>query len=242
MNRRLEKKLVVVYSNVQGYNGKKDSVTEIAETLECDVLLLTETMTTNVRMAGYKCITAKKSVGQDVAIILRGKLSGVVPMRLYEPNDTINMLGIRIEVAKNNFQRFYTSHMKQVSVNAKEIIRDQFSEIRQQFRQAAVCSEGMLLVCDANVHVGSSGIPGCEDVQNWAGAEMMSLIQEEGLQLVNSMEYCQGVVTRVDPRNGNKSTLDLAICNKYLIDEIQKMVIDEKEEYRPTNLLMQSLT
>ena len=49
------------------------------------------------------------------------------------------------------------------------------------------------------------------------------------------MEYCQGVVTRVDPRNGNKSTLDLAICNKYLIEEIQKMVIDEKAEYRPTN-------
>ena len=44
MNRRLEKKLVVVYSNVQGYTGKKDSVTEIAETLGCDVLLLTETI------------------------------------------------------------------------------------------------------------------------------------------------------------------------------------------------------
>ena len=110
MNLRLEKKLVVMYSNVQGFSGKKDSITEIAETLRSDICLLAETMSTNVKMTGAKCITAKKSIGQNVAIILRGKLSGVVPMKLYEPNDTINMLGIRIEVAKNNFQRFFTAH------------------------------------------------------------------------------------------------------------------------------------
>ena len=124
MNRRIEKKLTIMYSNVQGYTGKKDSILEIAEALGCDMCLLTETMTTNVTMAGAKCITSKKSVGQNVAVILKGKLSGCVPMRLYEPNDTINMLGIRVEVAKNKFRRFFTAHMKQLSKNSKEIIRD----------------------------------------------------------------------------------------------------------------------
>ena len=73
MNRRIEKKLTIMYSNVQGYTGKKDSILEIAEALGCDMCLLTETMTTNVTMAGAKCITSKKSVGQNVAVILKRK-------------------------------------------------------------------------------------------------------------------------------------------------------------------------
>ena len=42
------------------------------------------------------------------------------------------------------------------------------------------------------------------------------------------------MVTRVDPRNGTKSTLDLAICNEFMIDGITEMTIDEEEEFRPT--------
>ena len=90
-------------------------------------------MTINVKLQGMKCITSKKSVGQNVAIILGNQSAGMVPMKLYEPNETINMLGIRIETAKNNHQRFYTAHMKQMSTSSKEAIMNQFDEIKLQF-------------------------------------------------------------------------------------------------------------
>ena len=45
---------------------------------------------------------------------------------------------------------------------------------------------------------------------------------------------CKGVVTRIDPRYGTKSTLDLAICNEFMIDDVKDMVIDEKEQFKPT--------
>ena len=42
-------------------------------------------------------------------------------------------------------------------------------------------------------------------------------------------------MTRVDPRNGTRTTIDLAICNEFLISTIQNMKIDEDELFRPTN-------
>ena len=234
MNRRLSKNIALMYSNIQGFLGKKDSIIDIMERAMCDICLLTETMTVNVKLKGMKCITAKKSVGQNVAIVLRGSVAGVVPMKLYEPNEVVNMLGVRLEIAKNNFKRFYTAHLKQMSTNDKDTIIDQFEEIRQQFRQAAISGEGMLLVCDANVHVGGAAIPGCKDEQDWGGVKVLEIIESEGLYLVNREELCNGIVTRVDPRNGTRSTLDLAICNEHMFTNITEMVIDEKEEFRPT--------
>ena len=71
----------------------------------------------------------------------------------------------------------------------------------------------MLMIIDANVHVGSAGISRCKDKQDWAGKVLLSLLKEEGIILLNDQSICKGVVTRVDPRNGTESTIDLALCN-----------------------------
>ena len=39
-------------------------------------------------------------------------------------------------------------------------------------------------------------------------------------------------MTRVDPRDGSKSTIDLAICNTFMTEMLDQMYIDEKEEFR----------
>ena len=80
---------------------------------------------------------------------------------------------------------------------------------------------------DANVHVGKDGIKNCEDTQDWGGKLLLALIQDEGLTLVNSEDMCEGMVTRVDPRNGSKSTIDLVICNTFMSSKVKSMVIDE---------------
>ena len=91
MNKRRSKELRIFYSNIQGFVGKKSSIQDIIQTVDCDVCLLAETMTTNVKLEGMKCITAKKSVGQNVAMILRGSVAGLIPMKLYEapPGDGV---------------------------------------------------------------------------------------------------------------------------------------------------------
>ena len=80
--------------------------------------------------------------------------------------------------------------------------------------------ESMLIIFDANVHVGSEGVSKCEDKQDVGGRMLLSLVKEEGLTNINDLEICNGIVTRVDPRNGTRSTIDLAICNTFMADKI----------------------
>ena len=83
MNRRVKNPFKILYRNIQGLPGKKDNNKEILVRSECDVCLLTETMTVNVKLHGMKSITSNKSLVQNVVIILRNQSTGIVPMKLY---------------------------------------------------------------------------------------------------------------------------------------------------------------
>ena len=221
----------VMYANIQGFTGKKTCLLHTMNTLGADVVLLAETMVRKPVLEGCQSICPNKSVGQNVAIILAKKACSYKKMKLYEPTETINMIGVRLEIKESGI-RLYTAHLKQQSTNSKEDISYQFDEIKNQFHSANLGREGMLLILDANVHVGTAGVSACEDSQDAGGKMLLSVIKEEGLTIVNNLNLCDGVVTRVDPRNGTKSTIDLAICNTYMIDKIDKMDIDEKGEWK----------
>ena len=63
----------------------------------------------------------------------------------------------------------------------------------------------------------------------------MEVVMEEQLILGNGLDICEGIVARVDPRNGTCTTLDLALCNSFMVDSLQSMQIDEDQVLRPTN-------
>ena len=84
--------LTVLYSNIQGVTGKKISLLEILESVDPDVCLLAETLTANFKLDGCKVILPHKSIGQNVAILLRRKLLHQPVVKIYEPNETINMI------------------------------------------------------------------------------------------------------------------------------------------------------
>ena len=219
------KEICVMYSNIQGVRGKKTSLKHVIDSAGVDVVMLAETLTRKVCLENYKCINPKNSVGQNVSIILTNYCNGK-QMKLYEPNQTVNMIGVRLEINGTGL-RFHTAHLKQLSTNSRDDIRDQFDEMKNQFRSANSGREPMLMVFDANVHVGGSGIKNCSDNQDWGGKCLLSLIQEEGLTLINDLDICNGLVTRVDPRNGHESTIDLAICNTFMVNKLVSMNIDE---------------
>ena len=203
-------------------------------TCNADIVLLAETMTKNVKIKGCECINPITSVGQNVSVVLRGRCTSSRKMKIFEPNESINMMGVRVEV-QGWALRLYTAHLKQQSGNSRDDIKVQFDEIKMQFKSAAIGQEPMLLIGDANVHVGGDVITGCSDVQDWAGKELWSMLQEEGLLLINAMDKCSGIITRIDPRDGSVSTLDLAICNVYMMDQVNKMTIDEEGDLKLKN-------
>ena len=209
-----------MYSNIQGFTKKKENLIYIMDEVDCDICLLAETMTRAVKISGCRCITPIKSTGQNVCIILRNKLVDKDIIKMYEPNDTINMIGIRIELLGSGI-RIFTAHLKQQSACTRDDITLQFEEIRKQFRDAVVNNEAMIMIFDANAHVGKEAIEGCNDGQDWGGKELLKMIKEENLVLLNSLDMCNGVITRVDPRNGKGTSIDLAICNQFLASNMR---------------------
>ena len=225
------KLFTIMYTNIQGFTGKKTCLQYVMSTVQADAVLLAETLTRNPVLGGCKTIGPIKSVGQNVAIILANETCSYQRQKLYEPNETINMIGVRLEIREIGI-RIYTAHLKQQSKNSKEEISSQFAEIQNQFRSASIGRECMLLIFDANVHVGKEGVSACDDIQDAGGKMLLSVVKDEGLTIVNNLSLCNGVVTRVDPRNGTKSTIDLAICNTFMMDKLDQMTIDEKGEWR----------
>ena len=226
--------LNVMYSNIQGVTKKKESLVSIMEDMDVDVCLLAETMTRSVKVSGCRCFTANKSVGQNFCVIVRNKLIDNEIIKLYEPNDTINLIGIRIALMNSGI-RLFTAHLKQQSASTRDEIKAQFEEIKKVFQNASNCNEGMLLVLDANVHVGKEVIKGGLEEQDWGGGEFMKMVEEQNLVLMNVLDLCSGIITRVDPRDGHGSTIDLALCNQFLVNNIKEMKIDEDGLFKPAN-------
>ena len=180
--------MTIMYANIQGFTGKKTCLQYTMSGVKADVVMLAETMTRKCVLEGYQSICPEKSVGQNVAVILANKTCSYKKMKLYEPNDTVNMIGVRLEV-KGTGIRLYTAHLKQQSTSSKEEISSQFDEIKNQFRSANIGREGMLLILDANVHVGSEGVSACKDTQDGGGKMLLSIVKEEGLTIVNNLYY-----------------------------------------------------
>ena len=59
----------IMYSNIQGFTKKKESLSFIMDELNCDICLLAETMTRTVNVKGCRCIPPNKSFGQNVCIM-----------------------------------------------------------------------------------------------------------------------------------------------------------------------------
>ena len=233
-NKKNEQLLTLMYSNIQGVTKKIESLVYIMENMDCDICLLAETMTNKVKIPGCRIVTSRKSVGQNVCIILRNDIMNEKIIKLYEPNEIANMIGIRIELMNSGI-RIYTAHLKQQSTNSREELIDQFEEVRKQFCFANSCEEGIIMILDSNVHVGGEVIRGCQDKQDWGGKILIDIIKKENLVLMNAEDLCSGIITRVDPRNGKGTTLDLIIVNKYIYKKINEVSIDEEGIWKPAN-------
>ena len=60
------KQIVVMYANIQGFRGKRDSLGFVMDSVKADVVLLAETMVRQVSIESCKCKNPKKLVGQNV--------------------------------------------------------------------------------------------------------------------------------------------------------------------------------
>ena len=91
--------------------------------------------------------------------------------------------------------------------------------------------EGCLLIleCDANAKLGNSVIKGAPDTQSKNGETLWSLVERNNLIVVNSLDVCEGVITRqrITKSTVEKAVLDYIIICEQMYTHLTDMLIDE---------------
>ena len=123
---------------------------------------------------------------------------------------------------------------QQESRMRREEIEEHWEEIMGVISRVEAREEHLVLIGDANRHLGSL-IPGNIEKVSHGGELMKELLETDKYVLLNSSSKSRnGPWTRIDPADEeNKSVLDLVIVSTGLEKYVDKLVIDSKRENTP---------
>ena len=105
-------------------------------------------------------------------------------------------------------------------------------------REAASKGDSWFCQMDSNFWAGDSLIPEDPNKQNSNGKLLQEFLERNpNLILLNGKSICSGVITRRRLRLGKeeRSVLDLVIISQDLMENVEKMTIDEEDENHLTN-------
>ena len=96
---------------------------------------------------------------------------------------------------------------------------------------------GFILQFDGNLWAGSGLVPGDPRPQNRNGKMFKEFLDRNNLTVVNSLQICEGLLTRKRSKDGKLevSILDFFVVCSYILPFVTRMVIDERKNYILTN-------
>ena len=129
-----------------------------------------------------------------------------------------------------------------VQENALKEKKDKFWDfIENEVREAEQNGEGIIIEMDGNLHAGEL-VKNDPNPQNVNGKLFLQFLRRNGtLAVVNSMNICEGVITR---QRQLESKLEQAVLDFYIVNDkvapfIKRMVVDENKEYCLSNFAQQ---
>ena len=108
----------------------------------------------------------------------------------------------------------------------------------EEIESAEQNDSGFILHFDGNLWAGQNIIPGDPKKQNRNGKLFQQFLdQHKTLTVVNSLDICEGLITRVRNKNGKfeQSVIDFFVVCRKVLPYVKKMIIDEKKEFILTN-------
>ena len=107
----------------------------------------------------------------------------------------------------------------------------------EEVQFAKLSGSGFILQFDGNLWAGKEIIPGDPRLQNQNGKLFESFLNRNNLRVVNSLTFCEGLITRKRSKNTilEESILDFFVVCDSILPFLKKMVVDEKKEYILTN-------
>ena len=126
-----------------------------------------------------------------------------------------------------------------VQENAQKEKKEKFwDHIEKEIVDAEKEEQGVILQMDGNLHAGRELIKEDPNPQNNNGKLFMQFLQRNpSLIVVNSLDICDGTITRKreTEKRTEQAVLDFFVVNEKIRPFLKRMIIDEKREYCLSN-------
>ena len=114
-----------------------------------------------------------------------------------------------------------------------------FLALEEEIVKAEMAGKSLIIELDANSKLGPQCIPGDKHPQSENGRILSEIIRTHGLIVGNSLQQCQGLITRrrVTKNNIEESIIDFIIFSEDFRHQIEQIIIDDKREHVLTKLV-----
>ena len=168
--------------------------------------------------------------------VLIGCIEELNPVWVNEGNNDVEALSIDIFVKKMKIRCCVAYGFQENDDNEKK--EEFWNYLDGEVHSAKQSGAGLVIQFDGNLWAGKKIIPNDPRIQNRNGRLFEQfLTRNKHLTVVNSLEICEGLITRRRFRNGSleESILDFFIVCDQVLPHVTKMVIDEKKKHVLTN-------
>ena len=230
-----------MYSNINGYTTKKDSLSRIVESVEPDIIALCETKKLGrlkeEELAEFDVVEKDLKPGQEGLLVAVRKCTSK-SMKEVTETELKTVMTVRIEYPHVNL-RVIVAHAPQETDKCETRI-EFYEELSVQIERCITSGDELIITGDLNARIvcDDSGVSGGKDSPN--GKLLSDLIQSHKLKVGNFDEKCVGKWTRIQAcKNGtvSKSVLDYVLLSENMQSSLNEMMIDEDKIFCPYRVL-----
>ena len=228
--------------NCAGIKSKSISFEAVLKDLKPSIWMLQETkLRPNEQIAcaslsDYQVyyLSRQRSQGGGVALGVKKNLESTL---VNEGPEEIEILSVKVILDKMPL-RIITAYGPQE--NEKKSKKDDFWEfLENEVNSAEFMKDGLIIQMDGNLHAGPNLIKNDPNTQNQNGKLFMEFLdRNKQLTVVNSLEVCEGVITRsrIVENKTEEAVLDFFVVNAKVLPFVKKMLVDENKEFSLINL------
>ena len=223
--------------NAAGIKSKLDSFNEILSTLKPQIWMIEETKLKSHETLQCEALSdfqvfylsRQKSQGGGVALGVNKMFESTLLSEGDDETEVISVLVVVGDIAIRVIVGY--GPQENALIEKKEKFWD---FIEDEVVQAESEHQGIIIQIDGNLHAGEKLLKNDPNPQNQNGKLFMQFLRRNSmLSVVNSLNICEGLITRqrsLETRS-EKAVLDFFIVNEILNPFLKKMIVDEKREF-----------
>ena len=223
-------RLVAIGCNAAGLKQKVKSLESKVEKLNPGCVFLQETKLYKkgqIAIDGFEPFEQVRDAGKGGGL-LSLICKSFDPVLVYEGDDDIELLVVQGTIGKLKV-RFINAYGPQED-DTSERIMSFYEALEEQIISAFDNGCGIIMECDANAKLGWDIIKNDPNAQSNNGVLLWSLVSRNNLTVVNSLDVCNGTITRkrVTKIITETAVLDYFIVCDRMLTHVTKMEVDEK--------------